>query len=149
MASTLLHSSQAKSIGGRDGRIESDNHVLRFELTMPRNLGGRSREGATNPEQLFAAGYAACFGNAIIHVARQAKVNVGEISVNAQVDLFMDEQQLPTLGVTLQANLPGATQAQAEDIVARAHQGCPYSRATRGNIDVNITVTTEPAAVSA
>jgi osmotically inducible protein OsmC len=146
---TILHSSQAKSIGGRDGRIESDNNVLNFELTMPRNLGGRSREGATNPEQLFAAGYAACFGNAIIHVARQAKVNVGEISIDAHVDLFMDDQQQPTLGVKLHANLPGATQEQAEDIVAKAHQGCPYSRATRGNIDVALTVTTQPAAVSA
>lgn len=146
MATTILHSSQAKSIGGRDGRIESDNNVLNFELTMPRALGGRSREGATNPEQLFAAGYAACFGNAIIHVARQAKVNVGEISIDAHVDLFMDEQQLPTLGVKLHANLPGATQAQAEDIVAKAHQGCPYSRAIRGNVDVAFTVTTEPVA---
>lgn len=145
MSTTILHSSQAKSIGGRDGRIESDNNVLNFELTMPRNLGGRSREGATNPEQLFAAGYAACFGNAVIHMARQSKVNVGEISIDAHVDLFMDEQQLPTLGVKLHANLPGVSQEQAEEIVAKAHQGCPYSRATRGNIDVSITVTSEPA----
>ena len=126
-------------------RIESDNNVLNFELTMPRNLGGRSREGATNPEQLFAAGYAACFGNAVIHMARQSKVNVGEISIDAHVDLFMDEQQLPTLGVKLHANLPRVSQEQAEEIVAKAHQGCPYSRATRGNIDVSITVTSEPA----
>lgn len=149
MANPILHSSQAKSIGGRDGRIESDNNVLNLELTMPRNLGGRSREGATNPEQLFAAGYAACFGNAVIHTARQAKINVGEISVDANVDLFMNEEQLPTLGVALRINLPGATQEQAEDIVAQAHLGCPYSRATRGNIDVALTVTTEPARVGA
>ncbi|MGI4873971.1 MAG: organic hydroperoxide resistance protein [Janthinobacterium lividum] len=140
---TILHSSQAKSIGGRDGRIESDNNVLNLELTMPRTLGGRSREGATNPEQLFAAGYAACFGNAIIHVARQAKVNVGEISIDAQVDLLMTEENLPTLAVTLHANLPGVDQAQAEDIVAKAHQGCPYSRATRGNIEVKLIVSNE------
>ncbi|MGI4832241.1 MAG: organic hydroperoxide resistance protein [Janthinobacterium lividum] len=146
---TIMHSSQAKSIGGRDGRIESDNHVLTLELTMPRNLGGRAREGATNPEQLFAAGYAACFGNAVIHVARQAKVNVGEISIDAKVDLFMNDENLPTLAVALHANLPGVDQAQAEDIVAQAHQGCPYSRATRGNIDVNITVTTDAAEVPA
>jgi osmotically inducible protein OsmC len=142
MATTIMHSAQAKSIGGRDGRIESTDNVLTLELTMPRALGGRAREGATNPEQLFAAGYAACFANAVIHIARQAKVNVGEISIDAKVDLFMDEQQLPTLGVALHANLPGVDQAQAEDIVAKAHQACPYSRATRGNIDVNITVTT-------
>jgi osmotically inducible protein OsmC len=149
MATTILHSAQATSIGGRDGRIESDDQVLRLELTMPRSLGGRNREGATNPEQLFAAGYAACFGNAVIHIARQAKVNAGEISVNAQVDLFMNEQQLPTLGVALHVNLPGLDQTQAEDIVAKAHETCPYSRATRGNIDVALTITTEPAPVAA
>jgi len=144
METNILHSSQAKSIGGRDGRIESDNNVLNFELTMPRNMGGRSRENATNPEQRFAAGYAACFGNAVIHIARSEKLSVGEISINAQVDLFMDEQQLPTLAVKLHANLPGVTHEQAEEIVAKAHQGCPYSRAIRGNVDVDITVTANP-----
>lgn len=111
---------------------------------MPRNLGGRSREGATNPEQLFAAGYAACFGNAVIHIARQEKLNVGEISVDARVDLGMNDEKLPTLAVALLVNLPGLTQEQAEDVVAKAHQGCPYSRATRGNIDVTLTTTTNP-----
>jgi len=142
----IMHSAQAKSIGGRDGRIESNDQVLTLELTMPRNLGGRAREGATNPEQLFAAGYAACFGNAVIHVARQAKVNVGEISIDAKVDLLMNADNLPTLGVVLHANLPGVDQAQAEDIVAQAHRGCPYSRAIRGNVDVQLVVTSEPAA---
>lgn len=142
--STILHTSQAKSIGGRDGRIESANHVLSLELTMPRHLGGRAREGATNPEQLFAAGYAACFGNAIIHTARQEKMNVGEISVDAKVDLFLSDESLPTLAVALYANLPGLDQARAEELVAKAHQTCPYSRATRGNISVTITVTSSP-----
>jgi osmotically inducible protein OsmC len=145
MATTIMHSAQAKSIGGRDGRIESTDNVLNLELTMPRSLGGRAREGATNPEQLFAAGYAACFGNAVIHIARQAKVNVGDIAVDAQVELFMNEENLPTLGVTLHANLPGVDQAQAEEIVEKAHHTCPYSRATRGNIDVTLTVTTDAA----
>lgn len=143
MATNIMHSAQAKSIGGRDGRIESTDNVLNLELTMPRALGGRAREGATNPEQLFAAGYAACFGNAVIHTARQAKVSVGNISVDAQVDLFMNDDNLPTLGVALHANLPGVEQAQAEEIVALAHQTCPYSRATRGNIEVQLTVTTD------
>ena len=148
MATNILHSTQAKSIGGRDGHIESTDNVLNLELTMPRALGGRAREGATNPEQLFAAGYAACFGNAVIHIARQAKVNVGDISIDAQVELFMSEDNLPTLGVALHANLPGVDQAQAEEIVATAHQTCPYSRATRGNIDVQLTVTTNAAAAA-
>ena len=137
-----MHSAQAKSIGGRDGRIESTDNVLNLELTMPRALGGRAREGATNPEQLFAAGYAACFGNAVIHTARQAKVSVGNISVDAQVELFMNGDNLPTLGVALHANLPDVEQAQAEEIVAQAHQTCPYSRAIRGNIEVQLIVTT-------
>jgi osmotically inducible protein OsmC len=84
----------------------------------------------------------------VIHIARQAKVNAGEISVNAQVDLFMNEQQLPTLGVALHVNLPGLDQTQAEDIVAKAHETCPYSRATRGNIDVVLITTTEPTPVA-
>lgn len=146
MPTNTLHSAQAKSIGGRDGRIESDDNVLALELTMPRHLGGRNREGATNPEQLFAAGYAACFGNAIIHIARQAKANVGTISVDAKVELFMNDEQLPTLGMTLHANLPGLDQAQAEELVEKAHQTCPYSRATRGNIDVQLAVTTDAEA---
>jgi len=145
---TILHSAQAKSIGGRDGRIETNDQILALELTMPRALGGRAREGATNPEQLFAAGYAACFGNAVIHIARQAKVNAGEISIDAQVDLALNAENLPTLVVALQANLPGATQAQAEEIVAKAHETCPYSRATRGNIDVALTVTGGALAVA-
>lgn len=144
MKTNILHSSEAKSISGRDGRIESDNNVLNFELTMPGHMGGRSRENATNPEQLFAAGYAACFGNAVIHIARSEKLTVGEISINAQVHLFMDEQQFPTLAVKLHANLPDVTQKQAEEIVAKAHKGCPYSRAIRGNVDVDITVTVNP-----
>ena len=143
MSTNILHTAQAKSIGGRDGHIESDDNVLRLELTMPRHLGGRNREDATNPEQLFAAGYAACFGNAVIHIARQAKVNVGTISIDAKVDLFMNDEQLPTLGVTLHANLPGLDQARAEELVAQAHHTCPYSRATRGNIDVKLAVTTD------
>jgi len=144
MAFNLLHSAQAKSIGGRDGRITSNDDVLSLELTMPRALGGRAREGATNPEQLFAAGYAACFGNAVIHIARQEKVNASEISVDAAVDLGLNDEKLPTLAVVLRVNLPGLTQAQAEDIVHKAHETCPYSRATRGNIDVKLIVTTEP-----
>jgi osmotically inducible protein OsmC len=90
-------------------------------------------------------GYAACFSNAVIHIARQAKVNVGDISVDAQVELFMNEENLPTLGVALHANLPGVDQAQAEEIVEKAHHTCPYSRATRGNIDVQLTITTDAA----
>ena len=148
MATNVLHSAQAKSIGGRDGRIESTDHALTLELTMPRTLGGRARAGATNPEQLFAAGYAACFGNAITHLARQARVNVRELTVDAQVDLTQNEENLFTLVVALRTNLPGASQAQAEEIVAQAHHICPYSRATHGNIVVTTTVTThaeEPA----
>ena len=146
MALNILHTAQAKSVGGRDGRITTHDDVLSLELTMPRHLGGRAREGATNPEQLFAAGYAACFGNAVILVARQEKLDAGTISVNAKVDLGLDTEKLPTLAVVLHANLPGLTQAQAEDVVAKAHHVCPYSRATRGNIDVQLSVTTEPVA---
>lgn len=145
MASTLLHSAQARSAGGRDGQITTNDQVLSLELTMPRHLGGRGRDGATNPEQLFAAGYAACFGNAVILVARQEKVSANDLTVDASVDLILSEEKLPTLTVGLLVNLPGLDQQQAEALVAKAHQTCPYSRATQGNIEVSLTVTTEQA----
>jgi lipoyl-dependent peroxiredoxin len=145
MTTNIMHSAQAKSVGGRDGRVTSTDNVLDLELTMPKHLGGRAREGATNPEQLFAAGYSACFGNAVIFVARQAKVPVENITVDATVDLFTNEEKLPTLGVTLHVNLPGLSQEQAEEIVETAHKTCPYSRAVRGNVDVALTVTTAEA----
>ncbi|GAB3748881.1 organic hydroperoxide resistance protein [Spirosoma pomorum] len=145
MTTNIMHSAQAKSVGGRDGQVTSNDNGLDLQLTMPKHLGGRAREGATNPEQLFAAGYSACFGNAVIFVARQAKLPVDDMTVDATVDLFRDEEKLPTLGVTLHVNLPGLSQEQAEEIVATAHQTCPYSRAVRGNIDVTLTVTTTEA----
>jgi Ohr subfamily peroxiredoxin len=145
MTTNIMHSAQAKSVGGRDGQVTSNDNVLDLQLTMPKHLGGRAREGATNPEQLFAAGYSACFGNAVIFVARQAKLPVEGMTVDATVDLFSDDEKLPTLGVTLHVNLPGLPQEQAEEIVATAHKTCPYSRAVRGNIDVALTVTTTEA----
>ena len=140
----ILHTGQAKSVGGRDGQVTSNDNNLNLELTLPRSLGGRAREGATNPEQLFAAGYSACFGGALGFHLRIAKLTPDQISVDSTVDMFLNEEKLPTLTVAMHVNLPGLTQEQAEDMVAKAHETCPYSRATRGNIDVDITVTTDP-----
>ncbi|WP_106135921.1 organic hydroperoxide resistance protein [Spirosoma oryzae] len=145
MNTTIMHTGQAKSVGGRDGQVTSNDNILNLELTLPKSLGGRAREGATNPEQLFAAGYAACFGGAVGFHLRADKLTADEIAVDATVDMFLNDEKLPTLAVTMRVNLPGLTQEQAETIVAKAHETCPYSRATRGNIDVAITVTTNPA----
>lgn len=142
---TPLYASQAKAIGGRDGRITTDDGVLNLELTQPPHLGGRARAGATNPEQLFAAGYAACFGNLLLVLARKQKLRVGEVSVDAHVDMGLTAEQLATLAVHLHVNLPGLTPEQAGQLVAQAHEGCPYARAVRGNIAVEFTVTTDPA----
>jgi Ohr subfamily peroxiredoxin len=139
----IMHTGQAKSIGGRDGQVTSNDDNLNLELTLPKSLGGRAREGATNPEQLFAAGYAACFGGALGFHLRAAKLTPDQIAVDATVDMFLNEEKLPTLAVAMQVNLPGLTQEQADDMVAKAHQSCPYSRATRGNIDVTFAVSTD------
>jgi osmotically inducible protein OsmC len=142
---TPYDAGQATSIGGRDGRIVSDNGALKLELTLPRHLGGRERAGASNPEQLFAAGYAACFGNLLMGMVRQQKLRVGEITVDAHVAMGGTADRKAQLAARLAVNLPDLSQAQAEELVAQAHENCPYSRAVRGNIAVDITVTTHPA----
>ena len=107
---------------------------------MPKELGGKG--GATNPEQLFAAGYAACFENAVIHVTRGKadKVKDSDIEVAAEVSLLPTEQGGFQLAVALEVEITGVDQTKAEEIVQAAHAVCPYSNAIRGNVDVKISV---------
>ncbi len=122
--------------GGRDGAVRSDDGVLDLAVKMPPALGGPG--GATNPEQLFAAAYAACFHGALRLVARKEKVALpDEATVQAEVGIGPDDTSFG-LVATLTATLPGLDQAQADDLVAKAHQVCPYSKATRGNLDVTL-----------
>lgn len=135
----VLYTAHATATGGRDGRAVSSDKVLDVSLTTPRELGGAGGAG-TNPEQLFAAGYSACFLGALKFVASQAKLALpADTSINGSVGIG----QIPNgfgIEVALQISLPGLARDVAEDLVAKAHVVCPYSNATRGNIDVTLTV---------
>lgn len=135
----VLYKATATSTSGRDGRSVSSDGVLDVKLSTPKELGGAGG-AATNPEQLFAAGYSACFLGAIKYVASQQKVLVSnESKITAEVGIG----QIPGgfgLDIELQISLPGVSVEVAQDLVTKAHQVCPYSNATRGNIDVRLVI---------
>lgn len=130
-----LYTAVATVTGGRDGRAKTDDGKLDLAIASPKSLGGNG-EG-TNPEQLFAAGYAACFGSAVAVVARMKKITTGPVAITAKVTLG-NVGQAYGLAVELEASIPELARDQAEALVAAAHQVCPYSNATRGNIAVDI-----------
>ena len=135
----VLYRSKATATGGRDGRAISSDNVLDIKLTTPKELGGAGGDG-TNPEQLFAAGYSACFLGAMKFVAAQQKLQLpADTQVTGQVGIG----QIPTgfgIEVELAISIPGLPRADAEALVQKAHTVCPYSNATRGNIDVTLTI---------
>lgn len=134
----VLYTAKARTTGGRDGRAVSDDGLLDVKLAPPMELGGMG--GATNPEQLFAAGYSACFMGALKHVAGMKKVAVpADASIEASVDIGPISQGFG-IAVQMTINLPGLDRAVAQDLVDTAHQVCPYSNATRGNIVVDLTL---------
>jgi osmotically inducible protein OsmC len=134
----VLYTATATATGGRDGRIASSDGVLELPLAMPKGLGGPGGAG-TNPEQLFAAGYAACFGSALGLVARLQKVDVGQVKITADVSIGTVGAGFG-LAVELVADLPDVPREKAEALVHAAHEVCPYSNATRGNIEVKLRV---------
>lgn len=135
----ILYKAVATSTGGRDGQSESDDGQLKVKLTTPKELGGAGGEG-TNPEQLFAAGYSACFIGALKFTAGQQKVKLPEdTQVKAEIGIGQIEGGFG-IDATLNVYLPGMEQSAAEAIVEQAHQVCPYSNATRNNIDVRLNV---------
>lgn len=134
-----LYTAVAHATGdGRNGHARTDDGMLDLELRIPPELGGPG--GATNPEQLFATGYAACFHSALKIVGQGRKIDVSDSEVSATVGIGM----LPTggfgLAVELDVHVPGLDRPTTEDLVARAHEVCPYSNATRGNIEVKLSV---------
>lgn len=133
---TRLYTAVATATSGREGRAKTDDGLLDVALVPPKALGGRDGEG-TNPEQLFAAGYAACFGSAVGHVARSQKLQTGPIAITAHVALGPVGQGFG-LAVELVAQIPELPRDQAEALLKAAHQVCPYSNATRGNIVVDV-----------
>lgn len=135
-----LYTAHAHATGGREGSAASNDERLSVGLATPKELGGNGGAG-TNPEQLFAAGYAACFLGAIKFVAAQDKVKIPE-DAKVEADVGIGKREDGTgfgLTVALRATLPGIERAQVEDIVRRADVVCPYSHATRGNIRVEVT----------
>jgi Ohr subfamily peroxiredoxin len=135
-----LYTTKATATGGRDGKASTDDGLLSVKLATPRELGGQG--GATNPEQLFAAGYSACFIGALKFVGNRDKIAVpADVSVTAQVGIgARDDGEGFGIAVALTVSLPGVEPAVAEDLVARAHKVCPYSHATRGNIPVTTAI---------
>ncbi|WP_407534347.1 organic hydroperoxide resistance protein [Elizabethkingia miricola] len=134
-----LYTIGATATGGRNGHVKSDNGVLELEVRYPKGLGGANDDYA-NPEMLFAAGYSACFNSALNLVIKSAKIQTGETTVTAKVGIGQIENGGFGLEVELHANIPGVTIEEAQDLIEKAHQVCPYSNATRGNIEVKLTV---------
>lgn len=131
-----LYTATATAVAGRDGRVKSDDGQLDVAVVPPRALGGSGAPG-TNPEQLFAAGYSACFGSALGHVARAQKITTGPVTITAHVTIGPVGQGFG-LAVELLADIPQLPREQAEALLQAAHKVCPYSNATRGNIVVDL-----------
>ena len=138
MPDQVLYTAKATSTwDGRNGHVVSSDQRLDLDLALPPEMGGSGN--GTNPEQLFAAGYSACFHNALRIVARRARVDPGDSTVSAEVGIGPEGEAFG-LVVTLIISIPGLEREQARELAETAHQVCPYSRATRGNISVELRV---------
>lgn len=130
----------ATTTGGRNGHVETSDGLLKFDLSVPKDIGGPGKPGTLNPEQFFAAGYSACFGGAVEYLAKQEKLPVGDVTVTANVTLDMNDSGF-FLAVHLRTHVAGVDRTTAERLVNRAHtEVCPYSKATRNNIRVSLEV---------
>ncbi|MGH3314016.1 MAG: organic hydroperoxide resistance protein [Streptomyces sp.] len=134
----VKYTAVATAENGRDGRVASDDGQLDFVVNPPKELGGSG--AGTNPEQLFAAGYSACFQSALGVVARKEKADISGSTVTARVSVGANGEGGFGLKVALEAHIPNVDEATAKDLLEKAHQVCPYSNATRGNIEVGLDV---------
>jgi len=133
----ILYTATATAKGGREGHVRSSDGLVDIDLRLPKEMGGAG--GGSNPEQLFAAGYAACFEGAVRHVASQRKIKLNDASVTAHVGIGPREPTGFGIAVELDVSLPGVERSVAQELVNTAHNDiCPYSHATRGNVDVQI-----------
>jgi lipoyl-dependent peroxiredoxin len=133
----ILYTAEATAWGGREGRTASSDGILDLTLAVPKELGGPG--GATNPEQLFAAGYASCFHSALKIIGRREKIDVSESAVTARVGLGAKDDYF-NIAVEMEVEISGVDHAVALDLAEKAHHVCPYSNATRGNIEVTLKV---------
>lgn len=136
---TPLYTAEALSTGaGRNGRVSTTSGTIDLDLAIPKEMGGAGN--AANPEELFAAGFAACFHSALQMVARTRKISITDTSVGSQVHLLPNGSGGFVLAVALEVVIPEMAHEQAQALADAAHQVCPYSNATRGNIEVTVTV---------
>lgn len=135
-----LYTTKVTAKGGRNGHVKSDNGILDLEVKMPKALGG-TNDDFTNPEMLFAAGYAACFDSALNRIISLSKTKTGETSVTAEVSIGQLENGGFGLAVQLDVNIPEVSVEEAQSLTEKAHEICPYSNATRNNIEVKLSVT--------
>lgn len=135
-----LYTTNVTAKGGRNGQVKSDNGILDLEVRMPKGLGG-ANDDYTNPEMLFAAGYAACFDSALNLIISKSKMKTGETSVAAKVSIGQNEDGGFGLAAELAVNIPRVSLEEAQELTEKAHQICPYSNATRNNIEVKLSVT--------
>jgi Ohr subfamily peroxiredoxin len=136
--SKAIYTAEAHVTGGRaDGHGKTSDGELEVDLRLPAEMGGQG--GGTNPEELFAVGYAACFEGALGAVARREKLEVGDVAIDSKVSLHPGPERTFVLSVELDVTLPSVEGDAAVDLVREAHKVCPYSNATRGNIDVTLT----------
>lgn len=138
MAQTIYTAAATVTGGRAEGHGASGDGVLDVQLRSPAEMGGQG--GGTNPEQLFAVGYAACFEGALMVVGKRAQAEVGDVSIDSRVSLLTDEDRGFKLAVELDVTLPQVSDPeQAKQLVASAHGVCPYSKAVKGNVDVTLT----------
>ncbi|MDX6455960.1 MAG: lipoyl-dependent peroxiredoxin [Gaiellaceae bacterium] len=135
----ILYTAEATATGGREGHARTSDGRLEVDLDVPSEMGGAGGPG-TNPEQLFAAGYAACFQSALLRIAAGRKLDVSGSRITARVGIGPLESGGFGLAAALDLDAPRIGRDEAVDLMIRAHEACPYSRATRGNIDVTLTV---------
>jgi osmotically inducible protein OsmC len=139
----VVYTAEAHVTGGRaEGHGRTSDGALEVDLRLPAEMGGQ--EAGTNPEQLFAVGFAACFEGALGAVARRAKVETGDVAIDSQVNLETAEDRTFGISVALDVTLPSVEDSQAVELVGEAHRVCPYSNATRGNVDVALTANGQP-----
>lgn len=134
-----IYTARATATGGRNGNVKSDSGILDIQVRTPQSLGGPKGD-YLNPEILFAGGYAACFDNALLNIIREEKIKAGTTTVTAEVSLGKNENEGFGLEITLQVKVPGVEHSVAEKLVNKAHQVCPYSNATRGNVEVTLVI---------
>lgn len=135
----ILYTAKATATSGRDGKIVGESPTLNLQLAIPKQMGGAGGEG-TNPEQLFAGGYAACFSSALSGVARRDKITTGSFEIDGLVGIGKMNDEAYNLAITLTGNFPNLEEATALRLMEEAHKVCPYSNATRGNVQVQVKV---------